>query len=94
MFQYKITVSEYEEVNPWRYRFDPKNQGVGRMKNAVLKHSGQDMLEMFWHSNRIIFKGVDVSWVYMRRFDGILKFLARKGAGFVTMGEVGDLLER
>lgn len=85
-----ITVSEYEEVNPWRYRFDPKNQGVGQMKNTVLKHSGQDMLEMFWHSNRILFKGVDVSWVYMRRFEGVLKFLARGGdAEFMTMGAVG-----
>ena len=87
-----ITVSEYEEANPWRYRFDPKNQGVGQMKNTVLKHSGQGMLEMFWHSNRIIFKGMDVSWVYMRRFEKILKFLAGRSAGFVTMSEVGAVL--
>jgi len=55
-----ITVSKYEEVNPWKYRFDPKNHGVRPMRNTVLKHSDNDMLEMFWHSNRIIFKGVDV----------------------------------
>ena len=88
-----ITVSRYEEVNPWKYRFDPKNQNMVQLKNTVLKHSDKDILEMFWHSNRVIFKGVDVSWIYMRRFEGILKFLARKGAEFVTMSEVGKVIE-
>ena len=31
-----ITVSKYEEVNPWKYRFDPKNQGVRQMRDTVL----------------------------------------------------------
>ena len=88
-----ITVSKYEEVNPWKYRFDPKNQNMVQLKNTVLKHSDKDILEMFWHSNSVIFKGVDVSGIYMRRFEGILKFLARKGAEFVTMSEVGKVIE-
>lgn len=85
-----ITVSKYEEVNPWKYRFDPKNQGVRQMRNTVLQHSDKDVIEMFWHSNRIIFKGVDVSWIYMMRFERILKFLAKRDVEFVTMSEVGE----
>ena len=85
-----ITVSNYEEVNPWKYRFDPKNQNTVRLKNTFLTYSDKNILELFWHSNRIIFKGVDVLWIYMQRFDRILKFLAKRDIKFVTMSDVWD----
>ena len=88
-----ITVSKYEEVNPWKYRFDPKNQGVRQMRDTVLQHSDKAMLELFWHSNRIIFKGVDVSWIYMQRFERILKFLAKMDIEFVAMSDVWEGIE-
>jgi len=93
LIEIPITVSKYEELNPWKYRFDPKNQNYVRLKRTVMKYYNKELIEMIWHSTRVTFKGIDLSWLYFRRFEAILKFLSKINAEFVTISDVWELIK-